>query len=130
MVSDKVKYELEFVMRSSANLLYKYLATPSGLSEWFADNVNSRGELFTFIWDDSEEQAKLLSKKRDQFIKFKWLDDEDDDDSSYFEFRIEIDDITKDVSLMITDFADEDELEASKLLWESQVDQLHGLIGG
>lgn len=128
MVSDKVKYELEFVMRSSASLLFKYLATPSGLSEWFADNVNSRGEFFTFIWDDSEEQAKLLSKKRDQFIKFKWL--EDDDDSSYFEFRIEIDDITKDVSLMITDFADEDELEASKLLWESQVDQLHGLIGG
>ena len=128
MVSDKVKYELEFVMKSSASLLYKYFATPSGLSEWFADNVNSRGEIFTFIWDGSEEQAKLLSNKRDHFIKFKWLEDEDKD--AYFEFRIEIDDITKDVSLLITDFADEDELEESKMLWESQVDQLHGLIGG
>jgi uncharacterized protein YndB with AHSA1/START domain len=126
-VSDKVQYQLEFVMKSSASLLFKYLSTPSGLSEWFADNVNSRGEVFTFIWDDSEEQAKLLTKKRDQFIKFKWLEDEDKE--SYFEFRIEIDAITKDVALLITDFADEDELEASKMLWESQVDQLHGLIG-
>ena len=127
-MSDKVKYEIEFVMKSSASLLFKYLATPSGLSEWFADNVNSRGEMFTFIWDDSEEQAKLITKKRDQFIKFKWL--EDDDKDTYFEFRIEIDAITKDVALLITDFADEDEVEESKLLWESQVDQLHGLIGG
>lgn len=126
-MSDKVQYQLEFVMKSSASLLFKYLSTPSGLSEWFADNVNSRGEVFTFIWDDSEEQAKLLTKKRDQFIKFKWLEDEDKE--SYFEFRIEIDAITKDVALLITDFADEDELEASKMLWESQVDQLHGLIG-
>jgi len=127
-MSDKVKYELEFVIKASASFLYKYLATPSGLSEWFADNVNSRGEVFTFIWGDSEEQAKLLTKKRDQFIKFKWLEDEDEE--TYFEFRIEIDAMTKDVSLMITDFCDEDELEESRLLWESQVDQLHGLIGG
>lgn len=127
-MSDKVKYELEFVIKSSASFLYKYLATPSGLSEWFADNVNSRGEIFTFIWNDSEEQAKLITKKRDQFIKFKWLEDEDEE--TYFEFRIEIDAMTKDVSLMITDFCDEDELEEAKLLWESQVDQLHGLIGG
>lgn len=127
-MSDKVKYELEFVIKSSASLLFKYLATPSGLSEWFADNVNSRGELFTFIWDDTEEQARLLTQKRDQFIKYKWLEDEDE--SSYFEFRIEIDAITKDVALLITDFADEDEVEESKLLWESQIDQLQGLIGG
>ncbi len=127
-MTDKVKYELEFGVRSSASLLYKYMATPSGLSEWFADNVNSRGELFTFIWDSSQEQAKLVTKKRDQFIKFKWVEDEDAD--TFFEFRIVIDAITKDVALIITDFADEDELEESKLLWESQVNQLQGLIGG
>ena len=109
-------------------MLYQYFGTPSGLSEWFADNVNSRGEIYTFIWNDSEEQAKLLSKKRDQFIKYKWLEDEDKE--SYFEFRIEIDDITKDVSLIVTDFAEEDELDESKRLWKSQVNQLHSLIGG
>ena len=127
-MSNKIKYELEFTVKSSANLLYKYIATPSGLSEWFADNVNSRGEIFTFIWDGEEEQAKLLTKKLNQFVKFKWADDEDKD--SYFELRIQIDDLTKDVALIVTDFAEEDELEEARMLWESQVDDLHGLIGG
>ena len=49
----KVKYEIEFPIMASPQLLYQYISTPSGLSEWFADNVNSRRELFTFIWDDS-----------------------------------------------------------------------------
>lgn len=127
-MSDKVKYELEFVVKSSSKLLFNYLSTPSGLSQWFADNVNSRGEIFTFIWDDSEEQAKLVSKKANQFIKFKWLEDEDAD--TYFEFRIEIDDITKDLSLIITDFTYEDELEEAKMLWESQIEDLHAILGG
>lgn len=127
-MSDKVKYELEFVVRSSPKLLFNYLSTPSGLSQWFADNVNSRGEMFTFIWDGSEEQAKLITKKANQSIKFQWVDDEGTD--AYFEFCIQIDDITKDVSLMITDFADEDELEEARLLWESQVDDLHSILGG
>ncbi|MDF1672414.1 MAG: START-like domain-containing protein [Vicingaceae bacterium] len=127
-MSDKVKYELEFVIKSSSRLLFNYLATPSGLSQWFAENVNSRGEIFTFIWDGSEEEAKLISKKANQFIKFKWLADEDDE--SYFEFKIQIDDITKDLSLIITDFAEEDELEEAKLLWESQVEDLHSILGG
>ena len=108
--------------------MYKYISTPGGLSEWFADNVNSRGEVFTFIWDGDEEQAKLLSKKANQFARYKWLADEDKD--TYFELRIQIDDLTKDVALIITDFAEEGELEEARLLWESQVDDLHGLIGG
>ena len=59
----KVRYEIEFPINSSPQLLYQYISTPSGLSEWFADNVNSRGEFFTFIWNDSQEKARLASKK-------------------------------------------------------------------
>ena len=54
-MEDKIKIEMEFPIHSSPQLLYQYISTPSGLSEWFADNVNSRGEMFTFIWNDSEE---------------------------------------------------------------------------
>ena len=111
-MEDKIKYEMEFVIQSSPSLLYNYLSTPSGLSEWYADNVNSRGELFTFIWEGSEEQAKLLSKKSDERVKFRWMEDVEDENNYYFELRIQVDEITKDVSLMITDFAeDEDEVE-------------------
>ena len=126
-MSDKIKYELEFPIHASPQLLYQYISTPSGLSEWYAENVNSRGELFKFIWDGSEESAKLLSKKSGERIKFKWL--EDDDAASYFEIRIQVDEITKDVSIMITDFADEDEVEESKMLWENQISDLKQVLG-
>ena len=97
------------------------------MSEWFADNVNSRGEVFTFIWDGAEEKAKVLSKKTDVKIKFKW--EESGDDESYFEFRIQVDELTKDVSLMITDFADDDEVDESKMFWENQISELKHKIG-
>ncbi|MFL1895465.1 START-like domain-containing protein [Aquimarina sp. 2-A2] len=128
-MSEKIKYELEFVVQSSPQLLYQYISTPSGLSEWFADNVNSRGEAFTFIWDDSEEEAKLLSKKSGERIKFRWLADEEEGDDYFFEIRIQVDEITKDVSLMITDFSEEDEIEENKMLWDNMISNLKQVLG-
>ena len=128
-MSDKIKFELEFPIQASPQLLYQYISTPSGLSEWFADNVNSRGELFTFIWDDSEEQAKLLNKKSGERVKFKWSEDEDDGNNAFFEMRIQVDDITKDVSLMVSDFSEDDEVEESKMLWENQISSLKQVLG-
>ena len=99
------------------------------MSEWYADNVDSRGEFFTFIWDGSEEQAKLLNKKSNERVKFRWLEDEEDGLTCYFEIRIQVDEITKDVSLMVTDFADEDEVEESKMLWENMIGSLKQVLG-
>ena len=124
----KIKFEIEFTIQASPQLIYQYISTPSGLSEWFSDNVNSRGEFFTFIWDDSEEKAKLISKKTGERIKFRWITDEDDQ-TSYFEIKIQVDEITKDVSLIITDFAEEDEVEESKMLWENQISSLKQVLG-
>tara|TARA_B100000809_G_scaffold144339_1_gene141926 strand:+ start:17501 stop:17881 length:381 start_codon:yes stop_codon:yes gene_type:complete len=123
----KIKFELEFPIHASPTMLYQYFSTPSGLAEWFADNVNSRGVLFTFIWDEGEEVAKRLSDKNGERTRFKWVEDESSE--GYFEFRIQIDAITKDVSLIVTDFADEDDVEESKMLWESQIDELKHTIG-
>ena len=129
-MEEKTKFEIEFPIHASPQLLYQYISTPSGLSEWFADNVNSRGELFTFIWDDSEERAKLITKKNGERVKFKWLDNGDDENSNYyFEIRIQVDEITKDVSLMVTDFSDEDELDEAKMLWDNQISDLKHVLG-
>ncbi|OGS80499.1 MAG: hypothetical protein A3G95_07130 [Flavobacteria bacterium RIFCSPLOWO2_12_FULL_31_7] len=125
----KVKYELEFPIHSSPQLLYQYIITPSGLSEWFADNVNSRGEFYTFIWDDSEENAKLASKKSGEKVKFKWLDANNKETEYFFELKIQVDEITNDVSLIVTDFSEEEELPENKLLWESLVSDLKHVIG-
>ena len=124
-MSDKIKYEMEFPIHASPSLLFQYISTPSGMQEWYADNVNSRGEFFTFIWEGSEEKAKLVSKNKGQSIRFQWLDDEDTD--YYFEMRIQVDAITKDVSIMVTDFAEDDEIEEGKMLWENMISELKQL---
>ena len=128
-MSIKLRYEIEFPINSSPQLLYQYISTPSGLQEWFADNVNSIGEYFTFEWNDSEENARLISKKSGEKVKFRWLDENNKDTEYYFELRILEDEITKDVSLMVIDFAPEDEIEESSQLWENQVSDLKHVIG-
>lgn len=125
---EKVKFELEIPIHASPNMLYQYISSPSNLQEWFADKVNSRGKIFSFIWDGAEEKAELITKKSDDRIRWKWLESEDDD--SYFEIKIQVDPLTNDVSLIVTDFADdEDEIEESKQLWENQIDELKHTIG-
>lgn len=128
-MKQKIKYELEFPLHSSPQLLYQYISTPSGLSEWFADNVNSRGEIFTFIWDDSTEKAILFSKRSGERVKFKWLDENNKETEYFFELKIMVDEITQDVSLIIVDFAEEDEVKEAKLLWENLVSDLKHVIG-
>lgn len=125
-MQDKVKYELEFAIQASPQMLYQYISSPSGLSEWYADNVNSRGEIYTFIWEDTEEKAKLLRKKMDESVKFRWLDSGDD---SFFEMRIVVDEITEDVSIVVVDFATPEDLEESKMLWENQIAELKHVLG-
>ena len=71
----------------------------------------------------------MASKKSGEKIKFKWIDDNKKDTEFYFELRILEDEITKDVSLMVVDFALEDEIEEAKLLWENQVSDLKHVIG-
>jgi hypothetical protein len=127
-MSDLVKYSIELSINSSVNVLYKRLSTPSGLAEWFADNVNLKDNVFTFFWDDSEQSAKLIKKKTNKFIQFKWLDDEYKE--SYFEFHIQVDEMTSDVSIIITDFAEDlDEKEEQILLWKQQIESLKRAIG-
>jgi uncharacterized protein YndB with AHSA1/START domain len=121
------KFVMEFVIQASPKLLFNYIATPSGLSEWYAHNVNSRGEVFIFIWDGAEERALMLKKKNEDYIRFRWEESEDDD--VYFEFKIEVDEITKDLSLFVTDFAEEDEVEEAKMLWENQIGDLKQILG-
>jgi len=125
-----VQYQIEYPIKSSISILYKAFATPSGLSEWFCDDVDyeKNGTVYVFKWEDSEQRAEILEQVENSHVKFKWLDDEDED--TFFELRIQVDGITGDVALVITDHCDEDEIDESKLLWESQAKELAHIIGG
>ncbi len=125
----KTKFDIEYPITASPQLLYQYISTPSGLTEWFADNVNSRGEFFTFIWGDSEEKAKLVTKKTDEKVKFRWLEEDETETEYFFELRIVLDELTKDVILMVTDFAEDNELKDQTLLWDNQIGDLKKVLG-
>ena len=123
---EKKKFELEYTLSTSPKVLFHRLSTPSGLAEWFADDVNLQEGVFTFIWDGSEQKAELLQIKDMSFIRLKWTDEDDDE---YFEFKIKQDELTGDTALMITDFADEDEKDDAIDLWDTQISELKHVIG-
>ena len=126
-MTSKNIFQIEFPIRSSLKILFNQISTPSGLSEWFADNVNLNGKNYTFFWDGDEQEAELLTKKNNQSIKFRWSDEPKD---TFFELKIVVDDITQDISLIVTDFAeDKEDEEEAKLLWNKQIEKLRQSIG-
>ena len=128
-MTKKEQFELEYVLRTSPKVLDKLLSTPDGLSEWFADDVIVKDDMYTFHWDGSEEQARLISKKAGEYIKWQWLNDEEDDLETFFEIKYTIDPMTKVVILTVSDFAEKTERDEIVRLWESQISDLRRVIG-
>ncbi len=122
-----IKYELEYTLNTSTKVVFTRISTPSGLAEWFAEDVNLKKGKFTFLWEGTEQIAEVVSKKDNKYIRFKWEDDTEDE--CYFEFKIHKDELTGDLALLITDFAEEDEKEDAIDLWDSQISELKRVIG-
>lgn len=123
----KNKLVLEYIVYASPKLLYEFISSPSGLSEWFADDVDINGNVYTFIWDGSKQQADLISILEGKSIRYRWTDRPSD---TYFEFRIEKNELTHELSLIITDFAESaEEKNSLEVLWQGQVQRLMKVIG-
>ncbi len=121
----KVKVQFEYVINCSPRVLYNRLSTASGLTEWFADDVRVKGKYYTFVWEGSEQMAEMTLHKENKLVRFTW----EDEDDTYFEFKLNRDELTNDVSLIIVDFAEEDEQEETEKLWSSQVSELKHVVG-
>ncbi len=120
------KIELEYSINTIPSILYQRLLTPSGLEEWFAKKVIAKNKTYTFKWEQSEQQAELLDKKTESFVKYRWTDSPE---NTFFEFRIKKQELTGDVSLTITDFAEPDEKEDIIGMWDEQVEGLKHTLG-
>ena len=125
----KEKFELEYLLKTSLRVLDNMIGSPSGLSEWFADNVTVRDDMYSFEWDGAIEKARLLTRKMNSKMKFKWIEDEENDDDYYFEMNIDIDPMTGIASLKITDYGFPEDIESAKMLWEQQINDLKRIIG-
>ncbi len=120
--SKRKKFSLEYVIKSSPSILYEFISTPTLMSEWFADEVDSFKNEYSFTWDGEVHKAKMVDSSENEFIRFKWIDDEYHDE--YFEFRISSTEITGDTVLTIIDFCEPNDLKAETMLWDSQVHAL------
>ncbi len=125
MTQQKVQIQLEYVINCSPKVLYNRLSTASGLAEWFADDVRVQGRRFTFFWEGSDQTAEMILHKENKMVRFRWEDEED----TYFEFRITQDELTGDVSLNVFDFAEDDERDETIGLWNTQIADLKHILG-
>lgn len=123
----RVSFDMEFIFKASPTIVYKFLTTPSCLIRWFCDGVDINGQEYTFTWNDSDEIAELIEDVEDERLRFIWEDAEGDE---YLEFRMYKSPVTAETVLEITDFADDDEVDDQRQLWESQIKSLRLEMGG
>lgn len=124
----KEKLELEYPLKSrSINIVWDIIGTPYGLSEWFATDVNTSGQEYVFTWDEYEETAQLLGVKPNEYIRFRWEDDEDTD--YYFELRILKHELTGDLSLLVTEFVEPEDKDDETMLWDKHIEDLRRKMG-
>lgn len=128
-MSGKIKLQLEYIINCSPKVLFNRLSTAAGLTEWFADDVRVKGNQFTFVWGKTAQVADKKYHKENKMVRFEWIDDDLDQDENYFEFIISLDDLTNDLSLLVVDFAFEDEIKETTDLWNSQIGKLKQLLG-
>ena len=122
----------EFEINASKAMLFPYLSTASGLSQWFADDVNidSFNKTLIFILDGEERVAKIDSLKNNQYVKFIFVhEDEDEDDKDFMEFRLEINELTQSVFIKVTEYTETDDLDESNQIWENLLSNLKEIIG-
>lgn len=132
--SKKKLFTADYEVHASTKMLYPYIQTASGLSEWFADDVtiNNNDKSFTFFWDNEQHKAKLAAFRTNHFVRFEFFPEtkEDEKDPSYFELRLEFNEMTQSVYIKILDYSDFDDMRELHSLWDSLIELLRKTVGG
>ena len=124
----KNEYIGEFEFNASKKILFPYFSTASGLSQWFADDVIINSDkTYSFIWDGDETKVKRSGLRTNHHVRFDVIDDSDD--PNYFEFEIEMNEMTHTVYARVSDYSDMDYEDAEEL-WESLIHDLKEIVGG
>jgi uncharacterized protein YndB with AHSA1/START domain len=130
----KLKFITEFPIRASKKILFPYISTASGLSQWFADDVNiNEDKVYNFIWDNEDHPAKITSIRPLHHVRFEFLPNgnpEDEEDPAYFELRMDVSELTESLYLRVLDYTESDDEEELQDLWEGLVHSLKEIIGG
>ena len=125
-MAKKQLFTLEYPVRCSPAILFEFLSTPAGLQEWFADTVDQRDNVFSFIWEGSTEKAEVVGKEQDKFIRFRWLQSPKEEQG---EFRIDSSEVANQTILVVNDFGEKNEIKDQSRLWDSQFKDLFHRLG-
>lgn len=130
----KKLFTADYEIHASIKMLYPYIQSASGLSEWFADDVkiNNMDKTLTFVWDNEQRKARQVAFRVNHFAKFEFLPetDEDEADPSYFELRLEFNELTQSVFLKVSDYSEMEDTREVQGLWNSLVENLKSTVGG
>lgn len=123
----KEKFSIEYDMRNTpVSMLWSYISTAYGLREWFADDARQSGKELVLDWNGVEQSVMITAMRTDKYVRFHWAEDQD---KSFFELRISQSELTDGTVLTVTDFAEPDELDEAKDLWNYQIETLQRLLG-
>ena len=129
----KFLYTGDFEINASKAMLYPYLNSASGLSQWFADDVTiNEDKVYNFIWDGEDHKAKMVSHRTNHYVKFEFLPetDEDEEDPAHFEIRPELNELTQSVYIKVIDYSDMEDVDELTDLWQGLIDNLKETVGG
>ena len=128
----KQRIDIEYPLNTkSPNIVWEQISSAHGLERWMADHVTEEDGVFTFTWgepwtDQDVRKALLVEYVKYDHIKLQW---EEEDDDSFWEMRIGKSDLTHHLNLLITDFADDDDADGLRILWEINLERLHRASG-
>ena len=126
-------FKTDFEVNASKKMLFPYINTASGLAQWMADDVTvNEDKVFSFVWDNENHKAKIVSQRSNHYVKFEFLPESDDDhkDPAYLELRLEVNELTQTVFLLVTDYSDMEDQQELQDLWENLVGNLKETVGG
>lgn len=124
---NKEKFHIEYDMRNTpVAMLWSYISTAYGLKEWFADNARQTGKEVVLDWNGVEQTVQIVAIRTDKFVRYHWTEE---NDKSYFELRISQSELTDGTMLTVTDFAEPDDVEEAKDLWNYQIETLQRILG-
>ena len=130
---EKTKFAFEYEINASKKMLYTYFTTPSGLAQWFADDVNiDEDNIFNFIWEEEDHKAKMVSHRTNSFTKFVFLnaDKTEGDDPDWVEFKIDLNEMTQTTFIRVQEYSDFDDKEEQAEVWEGLLHTLKETVGG
>ena len=92
------RIDIEYPLTAkSPNIIWDLISSAHGLERWMADHVDEADGVFTFTWgepwtEQDVHTAQLIEYVKYDHIRLKW--DEDEDEDTYLEMRIEKSDLT------------------------------------